>query len=114
MKRLCFFVALAGLAACTGPVADANPDTVHLSGNMLSVMFSDGVTCSADYRALPSGMLRGCAHPLRYDVVVTHESYFTALPKLFEPYASITLTKPGGRVWHYRTPKSVDPDFGRR
>jgi hypothetical protein len=109
------FLPLAGvilLSACGGPVPGARPDVVYLSGDRLVVVFTDGVTCRADFRQAPDGRMPDCPHPLDYSVQIDRESHLRALGGLFAPYATITLGDGTGWQESYRTPEARDGPLG--
>lgn len=108
MTRIGILAALALLAGCTGPLPEARPDHVRLTGTTLAVVFTDGITCRADI-TVPAGELTDCPHPLAYDVVIHRQSHLDGvLAGLVSPYATVTLSNAAGRLWRYRTPETVN------
>lgn len=112
--RLCLsFLALAGLAGCAALSYPPEPGRVSLSTQQLTVHFVDGSSCRADIAREPSGRFAACGQVMDYAVDIRRPSFAagTPLEPLFEPYGTITLTRPAdGRRWLWRTPQEGRTD----
>lgn len=105
---------LAALAGCAAPLGAPNPERVSLIRSTLTVHFADGSQCRADIAAAPAGRLADCAQPMEYAVVLHHDVWVKEAAGFLEPYATITLTRPGtglgaGRQWVWQTPQPESP-----
>jgi len=108
-------IALAGCAALPQPLA--RPERIDLLANRLTVHFSDGSQCAADIANAPSGTLSGCAVAMDYAVTVHHPTWVKGAEAVFEPYASVRLTRRAdGRVYDWQTPQGQEhapaPNYG--
>lgn len=95
-------------AACAATLP-ANPDRITLLGGELAVHFYDGTACRADVRTTRSGQFANCGQVMNYTVVIDNPSLAkgSVLEGLFEPYATVTLTRPSdNRTWTFQTPQS--------
>lgn len=61
MKFVAFLVLPLALTACVMPEVRVQPVGARINDQMLTVNFSDGQTCRADWAAAPKGRLEACA-----------------------------------------------------
>lgn len=111
MRFALSILASALLAGCAVlPPGAPNPERVSLIRTTLTVHFHDGSQCRADIAAAPSGRLADCAQPMDYAVDLHHDLWVKEAAGFMEPYATITLTRPGtGRQWRWQTPQPESP-----
>ncbi|HEY0214391.1 MAG TPA: hypothetical protein VGC40_12500 [Paenirhodobacter sp.] len=107
MRLSTVILVVLGLTACAAQHLP-DPDRISLNTQRLKVYFRDGTTCAADLTVAKAGRLPDCAQAVDYIVDIRHPPIVagTALEPMFQPYATVTLTRPqDGRDWVWTTPR---------
>jgi hypothetical protein len=111
MTRL-FLIAPLALSACAALTGAPRPEAARISGDTLSVRFTDGATCRAALTpAGGEGTFPDCGGAA-YAVAIAGPNFLEPLlGDAVDPYATVAVTSADGQVSRFKLPVSREAGF---